>query len=98
MRVHLAWALVRAGEPEKARRELEALDAVAASTFVSPCQRAAVLGALGDLEVGLARFEEGIEQRDPWAVFAGAAPLLAPFRAEPRFRAFLRRVGVPSSA
>jgi DNA-binding winged helix-turn-helix (wHTH) protein/Flp pilus assembly protein TadD len=96
MRAHLAWALVRAGEPEKARRALEALDAAATTTFVSPCQRAALLGALGDLEGGLARFEEGVEQRDPWAVFAGVAPLLAPFRAEPRFQALLRRMGVPS--
>lgn len=97
MRAHLAWALARSGEIAEARRELESLDEAASSTFVSPCQRAAVLWTLGDLEGALARFEEGMEQRDPWAVFAGAAPLLMPYRSEPRFAALLLRMGIPAA-
>jgi len=94
MRAHLAWALARSGEIAEARLELEALDEAASSTFVSPCQRAIVLFALGDVEGALARFEEGMEQRDPWAVFVGASPLLAPYRSDQRFAALLARIGV----
>lgn len=96
MRAHLAWALARAGEKEEARRLLEVLDALASNTFVSACQRAVVLCALGDMPAALARFEEGIEQRDPSVVFAGASPLMAPLRAEPGFAEMRRRVGLPS--
>jgi hypothetical protein len=35
-----------------------------------------------------------MDQRDPWIVFAGAAPLFAPFRGHPRFTALLGRVGL----
>jgi DNA-binding winged helix-turn-helix (wHTH) protein/tetratricopeptide (TPR) repeat protein len=94
MRSHLAWALVRAGETDEARRELAALDAVASTAFVSPCQRAGVLGALGDVEGGLEHLEEAMDLRDPWIVFAGVAPLFAPFRGHPRFTALLGRVGL----
>ena len=96
MRAQLAWALARAGETAEARQGLDALDALAASTFVSPCQRGAVLAALGDVEGGLGRLEEGAEQRDAWVVFLGAGPRFDAFRGEPRFLELLRRVGATS--
>ena len=55
-----------------------------------------MLLALGDTAAGLARFEEGVEQRDPWVVFAGVSPLFGPLRAEPRFAEVRRQVGYPS--
>jgi hypothetical protein len=96
MRAHLAWALARGGETGEALRRLADLDSVAATTFVSACQRAGVLFALGDAAAGLARFEEGMDQRDPWVVFAGVSPLFAPLRVEPRFAELRQRVGLPS--
>ena len=96
MRAQMAWALAHAGETEEARQRLGALDGLAESTFVSPCQRGAVLAVLGDVEGGLARLEEGVEQRDAWAVFMGAGPRFAPFRSEPRFQDLLKRIGLGS--
>jgi TolB-like protein len=93
MRAHLAWAAARAGRTGEAREQLAALDALAETTFVSPCQRAAVLGALGEIDRGLARLEEGVEARDAWTVFLGVDPLFDPFRDRPRFAAILRRTG-----
>jgi tetratricopeptide (TPR) repeat protein len=93
MRAHRAWAAARAGRTDEARDELSALDGLAATTFVSPCQRAAVLGALGEIEAGLARLEEGAEERDAWVVFLGVDPLFTPFHGHPRFEALLRRSG-----
>jgi tetratricopeptide (TPR) repeat protein len=95
MRAHFAWALARAGDSEEARRRLGDLDLVANTTFVSACQRAGVLFALGDTAAGLRRFEEGVDQCDPWVVFAGVSPLFAPLRAEPRFAELRQRVGLP---
>ncbi len=97
MRAHHAWGLVRSGETAEARRRLAELDGVAQTTFVSPCQRAGVLFALGDKAAGVARFEEGVEQRDAWVVFAAISPLFAPLREEPCFEELRRRVGWPQT-
>ena len=96
VRAQFAWALARAGATKEARQRLDELDALASSTFVSPCQRGAVLAALGDVEGGLARLEEGAAQRDAWVGFLGAGPRFASFRGEPRFLELLRRVGLTS--
>jgi DNA-binding winged helix-turn-helix (wHTH) protein/tetratricopeptide (TPR) repeat protein len=95
MRAVLAWAFARAGDLAEARRRLEDLDRIATNTFVSPCLRAAVLGALGDNAAALARIEEGAQKRDAQVVFLGADPLFAPLRADPRFRALQSRIGLP---
>jgi DNA-binding winged helix-turn-helix (wHTH) protein len=98
MTAQLAWALARGGEKREAREQLEALDAMAATTYVSPCQRAAVLLALGNDEAAAARLEEGADGRDAWVVFMGTDPRFAPLRDNPRFRALLTRVGFPGAA
>lgn len=98
MIAQLAWALARGGERREARERLGALDAMAATTFVSPCQRAAVLVALGDTQAAMTRLEEGADARDAWVLFMGTDPRFAPLRGEPRFRALLTRVGFPSAA
>jgi tetratricopeptide (TPR) repeat protein len=88
-----AWALAILGEPVEARRRLSELDRVAATSFVSPCLRAAVLLALGEREEALARIEEGADERDAFVAFLAVDPLFASLRDEPRFRAVLSRAG-----
>jgi TolB-like protein/tetratricopeptide (TPR) repeat protein len=95
-RALLAWGFARAGKPIEARRRLEELDRLAASTFVSPCLRAAVVVALGDNAAALARVEEGARRRDAQVVFLRADPLFAALRDEPGFRTLLARVGLPA--
>ena len=93
MRTHLAWAAARAGRTEEARKRLAELDALSETTFVSPCQRGAVLAALGEVDEGLARLEEGAGERDAFTVFLGVGPLFEPFRGHPRFESLRRRIG-----
>jgi DNA-binding winged helix-turn-helix (wHTH) protein/tetratricopeptide (TPR) repeat protein len=93
MRAHVAWAAARAGRAEEAREQLAQLDALSQTTFVSPCQRGAVLAALGEIDAGLARLEEGAEERDAFVVFLGVGPLFEPFRGHPRFESLRRRTG-----
>ena len=93
MRAHAAWAAARSGRTGEALEQLAGLDELSRATFVSPCQRAAVLGAVGEIERGVARLEEGAVQRDAWTVFLGVDPLFAPFRGHPRFESIRRRTG-----
>jgi TolB-like protein len=88
----LACAHVTFGDPAAARRLLAELDRAAATTFASPCLRAAVLDALGEREAALARIEEGADARDAFAVFLAVDPLFAPLREEARVPAVLSRV------
>jgi predicted Zn-dependent protease len=97
MRAHLAWAAARAGKTDVARQRLAELDALSATTFVSPCQRGAVLAALGEVDAGLARLEQGAEERDAFTVFLDVGPLFEPFRGHPRFESLRRRTGPPHS-
>jgi DNA-binding winged helix-turn-helix (wHTH) protein/Tfp pilus assembly protein PilF len=91
----LGWACARAGDAEGARRHLARLDVLDATAYVSPCQRAGVLLALGEEEEALSRIAEGAEGRDPFVVFLRADPMFAPLRRHARFRALLARVGLP---
>lgn len=93
MRARLAGAIAEAGDHAAARNELEALDAVASTTFISPFARAGVLLALGDVTGALRRLEEAASQRDGLVAFLGVDPLFAPLREEADFRALLARVG-----
>jgi len=96
LRCLLAWGLARSGRHGEARERLAELDALGATTFVSPCLRGAALAALGDTAAALDRIEEGAEQRDAQAVFTAVDPLFAPLRDEPRFDAVLSRIGARS--
>jgi DNA-binding winged helix-turn-helix (wHTH) protein/tetratricopeptide (TPR) repeat protein len=96
MRGQLAWALATAGEESKAREELRALDALEGATFVSPCQCAAVLLALGERQLALARLERGAAERDWLSVFLKASPAFRPLAGDPRFEALVAQVGIPA--
>ncbi|MFI5184177.1 MAG: winged helix-turn-helix domain-containing protein, partial [Vicinamibacteria bacterium] len=92
MKAALACTLATIGKPDAARALLDELDANAEASPISAYQRGAILGALGQPGPALDRLEEAAEAREPWVVFLGIDPTLAPLREEPRFRALLRRV------
>ncbi len=93
VRAHLAWAAAHNGRVDEARAQLAELDRLAEATFVSPCQRAAVLGAVGEIDRGLELLERGAEERDAWTAFLGVDPLFQPFHGHPRFQALVQRTG-----
>jgi len=65
--------------------------------FVSPYDIASVYAGLGEKEQALAWINRADEARAVMIPFAGIDPLLNPLRAEPRFEAIVRRVGLPES-
>jgi DNA-binding winged helix-turn-helix (wHTH) protein/tetratricopeptide (TPR) repeat protein len=95
MRALLARAQAETGARRDARRELAALDALSSATFVSPCARAAVRVALGDLKRALDLLEQGVEERDALALFIRCDPGFEALRGQARYRALLSRVGFP---
>ena len=92
MKSALASTLATIGKAEEARSLLAEMEAVAEGTPGSAYQRGAVLAALGQTSPALDRLEEAAEAREPWVVFLGIDPTLAPLRDEPRFRALAAKV------
>ena len=95
MRALLARALAETGAPREARRELAALDGLPAATFVSPCARAAVRVALGEVEEALDLLEKGAADREALVLFVRSDPGFAALGRHARYRAILDGVGFP---
>lgn len=90
----LATGYACAGRPAEARRLLAALDTRArGGEYLWPVGLAIVHAQLGEIDVGLARLSQAIEERAGW-VFLGFEPLLDPLRADRRYDTLLRRVGL----
>jgi DNA-binding winged helix-turn-helix (wHTH) protein/tetratricopeptide (TPR) repeat protein len=92
IRCSLARALAAAGKRREARAQLDDLEAIAATSFVSPAHRAFVFVALGDVDAALDRLEEAAAFHDGWLVLALGDPALDGLRDHPRLRALGERV------
>jgi eukaryotic-like serine/threonine-protein kinase len=91
----LACAHAGAGREQEARAILDALDAQAATRFVSPYHRALVRLALGEHQAALALLRRAAEAEDPWVVWLGTEPQLDPLRGTPEFDELLRHTHNP---
>jgi len=92
----LGWALATAGRSDEARALLDTLRARPAGspTLVS---EAWLLGALGDLDASFALIDRALEEPQAMLYYTGL-PGFDPLRADPRFAAFLTRLGLSASA
>ncbi|MGH9024226.1 MAG: tetratricopeptide repeat protein, partial [Acidimicrobiia bacterium] len=91
----LGWALAAAGRVEDARSVLEALRArPAPATTVLP--EAWMLAALGDREGAWQVLNRATEEKQLLVALTGL-PGFDPLRSDPRFPAFLKRLGLPAS-
>ncbi len=94
-RVTLALALSRAGNRQLAEETLELLKAKAEHDYVSPVELATLYVALGDSDRAIDWAERAYEQRRGWMAYLNVHPILDPLRGEPRFRALVRKMGLP---
>jgi TolB-like protein/Flp pilus assembly protein TadD len=91
----LGWGLAAAGRREEAEAVLEELQSRSApAPTVVP--EAWIRAALGDVEGAWEVLDRAEEESQAILYFAGMAPF-DPLRSDPRFDAFLERLGLPSS-
>jgi tetratricopeptide (TPR) repeat protein len=85
------------GKREEARKMLSVLDSVAKSgKYVSPYVVALVHTGLGDKDSAFVWLNKAVVDRTHWLLWLNRDPRWIPLRADPRFRALGRRIGLPS--
>lgn len=92
----LGHAYAVSGRTIDARRELSKLQAAAAKRYIPPSYFAILWMGLGDNKQAVAWLELGYKERSEHMLYLGLEPLVDPLRAEPRFSALLKQVGLPS--
>jgi hypothetical protein len=93
-----------AADPAAARRRIAAwrlarlTAAAGAGSYLSPYAAAAFEADAGDGEAAFAALQRAVAGRDPMVVMLAVDPEFAPMRADRRFTALLRRLGLPQAA
>ncbi len=83
------------GREGDARRMLQALEEEGRRGYLSPLYEALVRMALGELDEVFRLYDVGVEQRSGWLPFFRVTPQPEhPSRADPRFAALLKKVGL----
>ena len=90
----LGWALANAGRKDDARKILEELRTRPKSSPPAVSE-AWLLGGLGEIDAAFEVITRAEEERVAYLYFTGV-PGFDPLRADPRFGAFLQRLGLPS--
>jgi TolB-like protein len=86
------WALL--GERVKAQAVLDELKKEAAQRYVPPWSISVIFLGLGDLDQAFAWLEKGCDERDPHVTFIADDHRWDSVRADPRFIAIMKRVGL----
>jgi tetratricopeptide (TPR) repeat protein len=94
----LGHAYAVAGQRTKALRVLDELQARSDSSYVSPFDIATIYAGLGDRAKTLEYLEKAYQGRVPYLVFLAVDPHFDPFRADPRFRELVHRIGLPTGS
>jgi TolB-like protein/DNA-binding winged helix-turn-helix (wHTH) protein/Tfp pilus assembly protein PilF len=93
----LAAALVHAGRAGEARALLAELQETHRRRYVSPAAFVVAHLALGEREQALEWLERGAEERINFMIFVNNLESLDPLRRDPRFRALVKRIGLPEA-
>jgi serine/threonine protein kinase/Tfp pilus assembly protein PilF len=94
MSVGLGHAFARAGHYAEARAVLAELLETSKRRTVTPYGIALIYGALGDADQAFAWLERTCEERSWWVMWLNMDPRLSELRADPRFQAVVRYVGL----
>jgi tetratricopeptide (TPR) repeat protein len=84
------------GKFEEAKNTLRKLDELLKHKYVSPFQKALIYAGLGRNDQAISELEKAYNERSLLPVVLRWDPRLNGLRSEPRFRDFMRRVGLPS--
>jgi tetratricopeptide (TPR) repeat protein len=87
-------AYVRLGMREEAEQVLSRLAVHAEESFVKPSDLAEILFSLGETDRAFECLEQAFEQKDKGVLGLKAYPVYDGVRTDPRFRAFLARLGL----
>jgi TolB-like protein/Tfp pilus assembly protein PilF len=90
----LALAAACGGRIAEARQHIAKAQAAADQAFVSPYQLAMAEAALGDKEAALAALERSADAREGQILYLKFEPAFDGIRADPRYRAIEKRVGL----
>ena len=94
----LGHAYAVAGRPADAERVLEELHARGRTGYVSSFDIATIHAGLGNRAQALDWLERASEGRSTYLVFINVDPRFDAYRAEPRFRELVRRMGIPGTS
>ena len=92
----LAHAYAAGGQTAEARDILASLETRFADGYGSPVLKAQILLGLGEQDRALDLLEEAAGIRAADVVWLGVKPIYEPLRADPRFGAILKTVGLPA--
>ncbi len=92
---YLGLWLAKAGNREEAQKILAELKTASIDGYVRPNTLAMVYIGLGDKEEGLNQLEKEVSSHGPLANRLGITPEFDDVRSEPRFKALLKRMGLP---
>jgi len=90
----LGLGLAKAGETEEARALLDKLSEISKAAYVPPTCFGWIHLGLGNVDEAFTWIDRAIEGRDPIIVPIKSYPFLDPLRADPRFRALLRKMNL----
>ncbi len=90
----LAYAYVKAGKPEEARKILIDLLQHRESRRVSPTSIASIYANLGETENAMEWLEKAYEERSGYLPVINVDFIFEPLKSEPRFQALLRKMGL----
>jgi tetratricopeptide (TPR) repeat protein len=91
----LGHAYAASGKLGDAENTLRKLDELSKQKYVSPFQKALIYAGLGQNDRALSELEKAYNERSLLPVALRWDPRLNGLRSEPRFRDFMRRVGLP---
>ena len=91
---HLGEALWMQGRRDEAQRLLAGLEESDRAGYVSPYEYALVHAGLGDRDAMYAALEKAVAERSDFVLYLGVDSVWRDYRAEPRFVALLRRIGL----
>jgi len=85
-----------AGEPARARKLIEEMQAVMKSRYVCPYEMATAYTALGEKDEALKWLERAYQVRSMCVTWLNSEPRLDPLRSDPRFLLLVRQIGLPA--
>ncbi len=94
-RKDLGYTYAVSGRSREAREVLGRLEALARDSYVSPYNMATIHVGLGETDEAFAWLDRAFEERARSLVWLNVAKEYDGLRADPRFNAFLRRIGLP---
>ncbi len=90
----LGYAYAAAGQKDKAQQIVAQLNELAKRRYVSPYHLAVIYVGLGARAQALEQLEQAADERFNWLVFLRVEPQFDSLRAEPRYTALVRRLGL----